>query len=97
MSAFPECQWQPPFTKGKPCEKCGRPLPRDYDKPPRADCPVEGYGDLLAKALYSFGLTIPRYLRVKSWLIESVTGKSVPVGCGCKHRKERLNRLGIRL
>lgn len=83
MNAFLECQWPDTLRKGDECIKCGRRLPKDYAKAPRAACRVPGLGDRAASAIKF----TTKLLHIERWVRETP-------GCGCKKRKEKLNRFG---
>ena len=70
-------------TKGTPCDRCGRPLARDYELVPQRNCIKPGLGDRVASAI-KFAA---RVLHIERWV------KETP-GCGCKKRREAMNKWG---
>lgn len=77
----------PNGDKGTACEVCGYKLVRRFGSPPSRTCPIPGVGDKIATALAVAGVTEARWLWLKSWFVEKPT-------CGCKARKEKLNKWG---
>lgn len=77
----------PSGKKGEKCVACGWPLPIDFSEPPRRNCRSPGLGDRMATALAYFGITERRWLWLKGFVIEQPT-------CGCRKRRESLNRFG---
>lgn len=76
------------FSQGCTCPNCGRALPE------RAKCPTNricrpasrGLGDQLEAALAEYGITEEWYASVKQ-------NFGLPPRCGCKKRKEWLNKV----
>jgi hypothetical protein len=86
------CDWEA-LTKGAKCRNCDNRLPRDYDKPPIAQCgdataqPAQpGLGDYTEQLLSSIGITKGRYKQVKKKF-------GLAPECRCDKVQKWLNRV----
>lgn len=81
--------------KMQPCKRCGYRLKRDYDKPPRRNCPAANprLGDVTARLLERGRITKERYARIVRLVTLGAKQPENSGGCGgCSKRQAWLNQ-----